>query len=313
VLLLTGIIAKGLRLSLTFNNVMVAVKMAVILFVIVLGAFYVHPANWQPFAPFGFGFTFPAKGGDPTGVLAGAAFAFYAYLGFDSMTNYTEETVRPQRTVPLSILASMAICTVLYIAMTAVLTGMVPYQQIQMNAPVSAAFRQVGLPWAQLLIAGGALVGITSVLLVILMSLPRILLAIGRDGLLPTGFFTGLHPRTGTPWRSILATGVVIALLSSLAPLQDLTFFVVLSTLCGFIVVAAAVLVLRRTAPDAARPFRVPLGPVLPLVSIAVCLLLAVALPPVNIVRLSAWLALGLVIYFAYSRHHSRLLIDREK
>src|SRR6185436_353507 len=202
-------------------------------------------------------------------------------------------------------IASLLICTVLYMGVGAVLTGMVPYNTIDINAPVSGAFKQVGLTWAQLIISLGALIGITSVVLVTMLSQARILLAMSRDGLLPTSFFGEVHPKFRTPWKSTIVTGVFAALLSSLLPLRLLSDLVNIGTLLAFVIVCAAVLIMRRTHPDAARPFRAPLVPLVPILGIATCLVLMFSLPAENWLRLAVWLLIGFVIYFCYGKRRS--------
>jgi len=310
----TCVLVIGIRESATFNAAMVVLKVLIVIFVIVVGAFYVNPANWHPFAPFGYaGINFFGKtlfgqsdaGGQPVGMLAGAAIIFFAYIGFDSVSTHAEEARRPERDVPLAIIASLLICTVLYMGVGAVLTGMLPYNRISIDAPVSNAFRQVGLTWAQFIIAFGALVGITSVALVTNLSQARILLAMARDGLLPTKFFGAVHPRFRTPHKSTILTGVFSGLLSSLLPLRVLTDLINIGTLLAFVIVCAAVLIMRRTNPGAARPFRAPFVPLLPIVGIATCLLLMFSLPAENWLRLGIWLLIGFTIYFGYGRKHS--------
>jgi len=313
-LLVTIILVKGIQESATFNAGIVMLKVAIVLFVIVVGARYVNPANWKPFAPFGltgisfFGHTLfgqTGPGGEPVGMLAGAAIVFFAYIGFDSVSTHAEEARNPSRDVPIGIIVSLVLCTFLYIAVAAILTGMVPYSQINIDAPVSDAFRQAGLPWAQLLISIGAVAGITSVLLVMMLSQPRIFLAMARDGLLPTGFFGAVHERFRTPWKSTILTGICVAVMGAFLPLRILAELVNIGTLLAFVIVCAAVLIMRKTHPDAKRPFRAPLGPVVPVLGILCCLVLMFSLPPENWVRLGVWLIIGLVIYFTYSRHHS--------
>jgi APA family basic amino acid/polyamine antiporter len=313
-MLVTIILVKGIQESATFNAGIVMLKVAIVLFVIVVGARYVSPANWKPFAPFGltgisfFGHTLfgqTGPGGEPVGMLAGAAIVFFAYIGFDSVSTHAEEARNPSRDVPIGIIVSLVLCTFLYIAVAAVLTGMVPYSQINIDAPVSDAFRQAGLPWAQLLISIGAVAGITSVLLVMMLSQPRIFLAMARDGLLPTGFFGAVHERFRTPWKSTILTGICVAVMGAFLPLRILAELVNIGTLLAFVIVCAAVLIMRKTHPDAKRPFRAPLGPVVPVLGILCCLVLMFSLPPENWVRLGVWLIIGLVIYFTYSRHHS--------
>jgi basic amino acid/polyamine antiporter, APA family len=314
--LVTIILVKGIKESASFNAGIVALKVAVVLFVIAVGSAYVNPANWIPFAPFGltgisffgytlFGQTGPA--GEPVGMLAGAAIVFFAYIGFDSVSTHAEEARNPSRDVPIGIITSLVLCTVLYIAVAAVLTGMVPYDQLNIDAPVSDAFRQAGLPWAQLLISVGAVAGITSVLLVMMLSQPRIFLAMARDGLLPPGFFGAVHERFRTPWKSTILTGICVATMAAFLPLRILAELVNIGTLLAFVIVCAAVLIMRRTHPEAHRPFRAPLGPVVPVLGILSCLLLMFSLPAENWVRLAVWLVLGLVIYYAYGSRHSRL------
>jgi APA family basic amino acid/polyamine antiporter len=312
--IITAILVKGIRESATFNASMVIAKLAIVLLVIVLGAFYVDPKNWQPFAPYGLtGISFFGKtivgqtglGGEPLGMLAGAAMIFFAYIGFDSVSTHAEEARNPRRDVPIGIIASLIICTVLYIAVSAVLTGMVPYNKINIDAPVSDAFKQVGLQWAQLLISLGALAGITSVLLVMMLSQPRVLLAVARDGLLPPSFFGAVHPRFRTPWKSTILTGLFVASLAAFLPLRILAELVNIGTLLAFVIVCSAVLIMRRTHPDAERPFRAPLVPIVPILGIAMCLLLMFSLPAENWLRLIIWLLIGFVIYFSYGRYHS--------
>ena len=310
----TAILVIGIRESAGFNAAIVAVKIVIVFFVIIMGSFYVNPANWHPFAPFGltgvsffghtlFGQTGPA--GEPVGMLAGAAIVFFAYIGFDSVSTHAEEARNPRRDVPIGIISSLIICTLLYIAVAAVLTGMVPYQQINIDAPVSDAFRQVGLPWAQLLISVGAVAGITSVLLVMMLSQPRIFLAMARDGLLPPSFFGAVHERFRTPWKSTILTGFFVAAMAAFLPLRILAELVNIGTLLAFVIVCAAVLIMRRTNPEAERPFRAPFVPLVPILGICCCLVLMFSLPPENWWRLFGWLALGFLIYFGYGKKRS--------
>ncbi len=313
-LLITVILIKGIQESASFNATMVAVKVVIVLFVIAVGAFYVDPKNWTPFAPYGYtGISFFGKtlwgqtdaGGHPLGMIAGAAIIFFAYIGFDSVSTHAEEAKRPNRDVPVGIIASLVICTALYIAVAAVLTGMVPYDKINIDAPVSDAFRQVGLPWAQFLVSAGALAGITSVLLVMMLSQPRVTLAMARDKLLPPGFFGAVHPKYRTPWKSTILTGIVVAIMGGFLPLRLLAELTNIGTLLAFVMVCVAVLIMRRTHPDAERPFRAPLGPVVPVLGILTCLLLMLALPAENWLRLAVWLLAGFAIYFGYGKKRS--------
>lgn len=313
---ITSILVIGIRESAGFNAAMVIVKVGVVLFVIVVGAWYVNPENWQPFAPYGYsGISFFGKtllgqegpGGEPLGMMSGAAMIFFAYIGFDALSTQAEEARNPSRDVPIGIIVSLTLCTLLYIAVAAVLTGMVPYHDLHIKAPVSDAFRQVGLGWAEFLISVGALTGITSVLLVMMLSQPRVLLAMSRDGLLPTSFFASVHPRFQTPWKSTILTGLVVATMGSLLPLRFLAELVNIGTLLAFVIVCSAVLIMRRIDPNAPRPFRAPFVPLVPILGITFCLVLMFSLPWENWLRLAGWLAIGLVIYFAYGRRHSHL------
>jgi APA family basic amino acid/polyamine antiporter len=315
-LIITAILVKGIQESATFNTTMVVIKLFVVFVVIGVGAFYVNPANWHPFAPYGFsglalfGHTVvgqTGKGGEPLGMLAAAATIFFAYIGFDSISTHAEEARKPQRDVPIGIITSLVLCTFLYIAVSAVLTGMVPYDKINIDAPVSDAFKQVGLPWIQLLVSAGALAGITSVLLVMMLSQPRVFLAIARDGLLPVSFFGAVHPKFRTPWKSTILTGIFVGITGALIPLRILAELVNIGTLLAFVMVCSAVLIMRVTNPQAERPFKAPLSPLTPILGILLCLMLMFSLPSENWLRLFVWLGLGFLIYFAYGRHHSVL------
>jgi basic amino acid/polyamine antiporter, APA family len=316
VALVTLVLVIGIRESAGVNTVLVGIKVAAVLFVIVAGAFFVQRANWHPFAPYGyaglslFGRTVVGQsdaGGNPVGMLAAAALAFFAYIGFDSVSTHAEEARRPQRDVPIGIVVSLVLCTLLYIGVVTVLTGMVRYDQLDVAAPVADAFGRVGLPWAQFLIALAGIAGITSVLLVTMLSQARVLLAMARDGLLPESFFAAVHERFRTPWKSTLATGAFVGVLAAFFPIQVLLLLVNMGTLLAFVIVCAAVLIMRRTHPEAARPFRVPWVPLIPILGIASCLLLMISLPSQTWERLFIWLALGFVIYFSYGRSHSRM------
>jgi APA family basic amino acid/polyamine antiporter len=301
VLLVTVVLVVGIRESAGFNAAMVILKVAVVIFVIAVGAAYVNPENWRPFLPFG-----------ATGVLSGAAYIFFAYIGFDSVSTHAEEAKNPQRDVPIGIVASLAICTVLYILVAGVLTGMVRYDRIDIHAPVADAFAQHGMPAAVFLISVGAVVGITSVLLVLLLSQARVLLAMARDGLIPMSFFGAVHPRFQTPHKATILTGIVVAAVAALFPLKILADLVNIGTLMAFVVVCAAVMVMRRTHPELRRPFRTPLVPLVPILGIAINLAMMLSLGWHNWLRLGAWLAIGLVIYFAYGQKRSTMRLAEE-
>jgi APA family basic amino acid/polyamine antiporter len=315
VAIVTLVLVKGIKESAGFNAVMVGIKVAAVLFVILVGAFYINPENWQQFAPYGWTgvsfFGIPVHGetheGKPAGMLAGAAIIFFAYIGFDSVSTHAEEARRPQRDVPIGIIASLLICTVLYIAVVAVLTGMVDYREIDVNAGVAVAFEKKGLSAAEFIISAAGVAGITSVLLVMMLSAPRVFFAMARDGLVPRAFFADVHPRFKTPWKSTIAIGLFVAIMAGLLPIDALLHLTNIGTLFAFVIVCGAVLIMRQTNPEAARPFRCPLVPVVPILGIACCLLLMFSLPAANWLRLFAWLFLGLGIYWFYGRHHSIL------
>lgn len=312
--IITAILVKGIKESATFNATIVVIKLLIVLFVIAAGAFFVDPKNWEPFAPYGytgisfFGHTLfgqTGSNGVPLGMLAGAAIIFFAYIGFDSVSTHAEEARNPQRDVPIGIIASLLICTVLYIAVSIIITGMVRYDQIDINAPVANAFAQRGLPWAQRLVDVGAITGITSVLLVMMLSQPRVLLAMARDGMVPESFFGAVHPKFRTPWKSTILTGLFVGTMATLLPLRVLAELTNIGTLLAFTIVCAAVLIMRRTNPNAERPFRAPWVPFVPIAGIMCCLVLMFSLPPENWWRLIIWLGIGFTIYFSYGRRHS--------
>src|SRR5499433_2168330 len=322
---LTVVLVKGIRESASFNAFMVAVKLVIVLMVIGIGAYLLATVygtqNWTPFAPYGYtGLSFfgntilgkAAPGGEPLGMFAGAAIIFFAYIGFDSVSVHSEEAREPSKDVPIGIIASLIICTILYIAVSAVLTGMVPYKEIDINAPVVEAFKRAGLPVMQYLVAFGAMTGITSVLLVMMLSQPRVMLALGRDGLVPNSFFGAVHPKWRTPWKSTILTGLFVASMAGFIPLSILAEMTSIGTLFAFVIVCGAVLVMRKTNPEANRPFRAPLVPLVPILGILTCLLLMFSLPAENWYRLIIWLVVGLVIYFGYGRSHSIMAQQRE-
>ena len=314
--LVTVILVKGIQESASFNATMVFLKVIVVLFVILVGAFYFNPQNWDPFAPYGWsGLSFFGRplfgqvnaGGQPVGVLAGAAIIFFAYIGFDSVSTHAEEARQPTRDVPIGIIASLLICTVLYIAVVAVLTGMVKYDRLSVDAGVSDAFKQAGLPWAEFIIAAAGVAGITSVLLVLMLSAPRVFLAMARDGMVPPGFFGDVHPRFRTPWKSTILIGVFVAVMTGFLPIDALLHMTNIGTLFAFLIVCGAVLIMRRTNPDAARPFRAPLYPFVPILGMLSCLILMFSLPVENWYRLAVWMLMGFVMYFSYGYTHSEL------
>ena len=316
VLIIMVLLVIGVRESARFNAVMVAIKVAAVLFFLAAGIAYVEPTNWQPYAPYGW-----------PGIMAAAAVVFFAYIGFDAVSTTAEEAKNPQRDLPIGIIASLLICTVLYLAVGAVLSGIVPVIQFRatesalpgvamvaqeqsikfLNAPVAYALEFINLQWAAGLISAGAVAGITSVLLVMLMSQPRIFFSMSRDRLLPPGV-SKVHPRFGTPYITTIITCVIVALVAGLTQIQVVGEMTSIGTLFAFVVVCAAVLVLRRTRPDAKRPFRVPFGPVFPVAGILSCAYLMLSLPVLTWVRFLVWLDIGMLIYWAYGRTHSPLV-----
>src|SRR6201987_4365638 len=284
----------GIRESARTNTAIVVTKVAVVVFVIAFGAFMVHPTNWHPFLPNGVG-----------GMMSGAAIVFFAFIGFDAVSTTAEETKNPQRDMPIGIIASLIICTLLYVLMAAVITGARKYTTY-FGDPAAVATAFAGRPWAQALISAGALAGITSVLLVFQLGQPRIFMAMARDGLLPQ-YFAKIHPRFRTPHITTIWTGVAVggvAMLTDIGSLADLTN---IGTLFAFVLVCLGVIVLRRTNRERPRPFRVPFVPVFPLLGVVFCFALMLSLPLETWGRFFIWLAIGLSIYFAYSVRHSKL------
>ena len=313
VMILTAILVKGIKESSTVNAILVAIKVGAVVFVILVGAFYVNSSNWEPFAPYGwtginvFGYEVAGQHtekGKPLGMIAGAALIFFAYIGFDAVSTQAEEAKDPQRNVPFGILASLLICTVLYVAVVAVLTGMVHYEQIDEKAGVATAFDQVGLKWVDALVAAAAIAGITSVLLVLLIGSARVIMAMSRDGLL-WQFLASIHPTFRTPWVGSIIIGLFVAMFAGVLPLGALLELTNIGTLFAFAVVCAAVLVLRYTDAAHPRPFRVPAAHAVCVLGVLLCLLLMLSLPAQNWYRLFVWMILGLIIYATYGIRHS--------
>ena len=321
VLLLGAVAWVGIRESKWLTNLLVAIKVLVCLFVIVVGASYVKAANWHPFIPHGqspkaatSGHTQPlwqaVAGVDPSiygmaGVLSAAAIVFFSYTGFEAVANLGEETRRPQRDLVVGLLGTLAVCSLLYVGVSAVLTGMVDFHHLDEGAPISSAFEAVGLGWAAALISLAAMCGLTSVILVDIVTMARIGFAMARDGLLPPRL-ARLHPRFGTPSIITLVTVAVVAVLAALVPLAKLAEMVSIGTLFAFTVVSLAVPILRRTRPDLHRPFRTPLSPVLPVVSAVLCVALMANLAIETWLRFLAWLVIGFLVYFGYGVRSSR-------
>ncbi|MER7395057.1 amino acid permease [Streptomyces sp. NPDC000151] len=321
VLVLTAILVAGMKLSSRVTAVVVGVKVTVVLIVIVVGAFFINGANYQPFVPKSvpseggsgwqaplvqllFGFT-PASFG-VMGIFAAAAVVFFAFIGFDIVATAAEEARNPQRDVPRGILGSLLICTVLYVVVSVVVTGMQKYSKLSTDAPLADAFKDLGHPFWAGLISFGAAVGLTSVSMILLLGQSRVFFAMSRDGLLPRVFST-VHPRFGTPYRSTIALGVVVAVVAGFTSIDVLAELVNIGTLFAFVVVALGVIILRRTRPDLPRSFRTPLVPLVPVLSVLACLWLMINLTAETWLRFAVWMAVGLVFYFVYGRSHSRM------
>jgi basic amino acid/polyamine antiporter, APA family len=299
-LVITAILARGIKESARFNASIVVIKVSVVLFVIGLGFRYVTTSNWggdwHTFAPMGL-----------SGIGAGAAYIFFAYIGFDAVSTTAQEAKNPQRDLPIGIIASLLICTALYIAVAAVLTGMVPWREVNIEAPIARAFMDRGLTGASHIITLGALAGLTSVMLVMLLGQTRVLYSMANDGLLPKKFFADIHPKWRTPWKNTILVGLLAAVVGSLVPIDDIGKMVNIGTLLAFVIVCIAVILLRRTDPDQARPFRTPWVPVVPILGVLFNGYMMYRLGWINWARLIIWLGIGLVVYFVYGQKHSKV------
>ncbi|MBD0315099.1 MAG: amino acid permease [Nitrospiraceae bacterium] len=295
VLLVTIVLVVGIKESARATGIIVCLKLAVILFFIAVGTPAVDAANWTPFMPQGF-----------AGVGAAAAIIFFAYIGFDAVSTTAEEACNPQRDLPIGIIASLAICTVLYIAVAAVLTGLIPQAQIDIHAPVADALNRVGFKWGAALVAIGAVAGITSVLVVMMLGQIRVFFAMSRDRLLGP-WLSRVHPRFGTPHHATLVTGIGVAVLSALIPIGDAADMTNIGTLFAFVLVCLGVIVLRYAQPDYPRPFRLPFMPLVPIVGMLACLGLMGFLPGLTWIRFGIWTIVGILVYAGYGLKHSRL------
>jgi APA family basic amino acid/polyamine antiporter len=304
VALMSTILVIGIKESATVNNFIVILKVSIILLIVFVGLGHINPANWKPFIPANTGEwgTFGASG-----VLRGAGLVFFAYIGFDAVSTAAQESRNPQRDMPIGILGSLAICTVLYVVVAAVLTGMVPYQELNLPAPMAYAMEKIGAPtWVRLMVDVGAVLGLGSVILVMLLGQSRVFYSMSRDGLL--GKWAGsVHPKYRTPYLSTIFTGIAVGLATGILPLQLLGQLVNIGTLLAFVLVCIGVLVLRKTRPDLERPFRTPWVPFVPVMGILCCAGLMMTLPMDTWLRLLVWLLIGFAIYFGYGKKHSFL------
>jgi APA family basic amino acid/polyamine antiporter len=302
ILILTALLALGTRESSLFNNIIVSIKVLVVLAVIGFGASHVDLANWSPLVPENTG-EFGHYGW--SGVLRGASVVFFAYIGFDAVSTAAQEARLPQRDVPIGILGSLVICTILYMAVAAVATGIVPYKELGVPDPIAVAMDRTGIAWLSWVVKFGALAGLTTAMLVLLFGQTRVFYAMAQDGLLPP-LFARLHDSWRTPAISQMLVGVITALTAGLLPLEILHDMVSIGTLAAFVLVCGAVLYLRRHSPELHRPFRAPGIPVLPILGIFSCLALMLALPIETWIRLFVWMGLGLVVYFLYGVRHAK-------
>ena len=294
--LIAGLLLLGAKESAKLNNILVSIKISVVLLFIVLGFSHVDTANWHPFMPYGW-----------SGVFSGAAIVFFAYIGFDAVSTAAEEVKNPQKDLPKGIIGSLAICTILYIVVSAILTGMVPYLEFKNNAaPVAYALSKVGINWGSALVSVGAVCGITSVLLVMMYGGTRLFYALSRDGLLPKGF-SQVSQKTGAPKKSIILVFIATALVAGFLPIGRVAELTNIGTLAAFVVVSISVIILRKSRPDLNRPFKVPFVPLVPILAVIFCLFLILQLPTITKIAFVIWLIIGLIVYTTYGYKHSVL------
>jgi basic amino acid/polyamine antiporter, APA family len=327
-LLMTAVLVIGIRFGSWVNLVVTAMKLSVILFFIGFGAFFVDTANFVPFVPSAAAPQVDQSGLEApllqaflgieqqsfgfSGIISGAAIVFFAYIGFDTVTSAAEEARNPQRTLPLALIGSLLVCVLLYVLVSQILTGILPYDLLDTPAPMAEAFAEMGQGWAAGLVSLGAVAGLTSGIMIFMFGQSRVVFAMSRDHLLPS-YFVRPHLRFHTPYRAIVLTGLVVAILAAFCSIKTLSALVNIGTLFAFILVAIGVVTLRRTAPDLRRAFRTPLVPLIPILTILVCLYLMVSLPGITWIRFFVWMMLGIVVYFLYSVHSSRLCKSEAK
>lgn len=295
ILAITGLLCLGIKQGARFNAVIVFIKLITIGIFITVASMHVNVLNWENYFPFGW-----------DGVMEGAALVFFAYIGFDALSTTVEEAIEPQRSIPIGIIASLIVCTLIYIIVSALLTGIVPYTTLNVESPVADALLTIGYHSLAGVIAAGAIAGLTTVMLVMFYGLTRICLAMSRDGLIPASIAT-IHPQTHSPIKIVVMTGILIAMVAGLTPINHAAELVNIGTLAAFTFVCAGVIVFRYTHPTIQRPFKLPLSPAIPLLGILFCVYLMINLPSVTWWRFVVWTLIGLVIYFAYGISHSKL------
>lgn len=295
VICMSFLLTRGLTESKKINNIAVVIKISIVLLFIVIGAFHVNSENWKPFMPFGIG-----------GVFAGAASVFFAFTGFDAISTSAEEVKNPQKNLPRGILGSLLACTTIYVVLGSILTGMVSYKELNVGDALAYALNSVGQGWAAIILSAGAVIGIIAVLFAYMFAVPRILLSMSRDGLLPKIFST-VNSKTHAPTSSTWIIGLMAAIVSGFIDLKELADIANMSAIINFALVALSIIVLRKTHPDLKRNFKVPFVPILPIIAIIFCLFLVFNLSMQTWFYYLAWIVIGLIIYFSYSRKKSML------
>jgi APA family basic amino acid/polyamine antiporter len=294
------LLTLGIEWGAKFNNLMVVIKLVIVVFVIAVGSFFIHPANWHPFMPFGF-----------NGVMGGAALVFFAVFGYDTLTTAAEEAKNPQRDLPRAVVLSLTIALCLYIGMSLVVTGMAPYYTLNNAAPIAKAFSHIGLNWITFIISAAAIAGILSVLFSFMLAGSRIWFSMSRDGLLPK-WFAKVHTKYQTPYRPTFIIGIITALVSGLTPINEVAELVNIGTLAAFILICSSIIVLRKKRPELERRFKTPFVPVVPLIGIAFSIYLIISLPSITWIRFVVWMIIGFAIYLFYGRRKSKLAKEDE-